>query len=668
MLGSKSYFGAHRMRLFFVCFFLNCLLPAGAHATVFSCGNANWIYAGYLKGYSGSLSTTLADIKKTCASSIGEEGVRALEQGYKIGLSDYCTPEEAYYQGRTDRTYQGVCSGAASEAFLAAFEAGKKALFYERTLIVLGYVISVVVLLFFFFYRRKIKESPFDELSFRQTPYTFCLFLGGAALAVGAALRLGFINIIGSGNYMYEEMSAGLIYIDKMLVGEHTLSGATNMTFFLVMALWQFFCGPSVLSLRVLSTLVAGLGLIFLFLGVRRLISKSTALLTVGLAGLSLYWSHLSRMGMETSWPLTFFSVSLYLYAKILDDRQSRFLPFVLGLIVALGSFTYPAFNLWLAAMVPFIVLGMFNHIKRTEIIFFSCGFLLLVVPNLIFHRYYQQGAALFTGGGVAFIDGDSFVSSLRTQFRDLFVVADSYYLDQGFPFLESALFGFFILGAWRLVYLERRGWSIALFGSMAIMPLLSAIASNLPGIRRAVVMLAIFYLFSGVGVTTFLESFVRNRKLGYSICVASVLVCLLGVLHSLSLSQRMPTISRYAELPTNELFNSWLANENLAIAVTSFDGSDLIPQFFKAYAHLLQRQTGVPAQNFSVLTEKEGYLPKDIREKEKYLVVLSTVDLVKAVESNFCVANNTNLETSRGPLYLLEIRRCMPVALGVFR
>lgn len=542
-----------------------------------------------------------------------------------------------------------------------------------------GYLVSAFVLLLFFGNRDQFKIRIFSNRFYKDA-----LALSIAALIVGFYIRVLNFNMISEGRYLQEEIMATLTYISSILSGRPTLTGGTNIVFFLITAFWEYIFGPSLIANRALSAVMGIIALIFLYLAIKRLADRNSALLATALAAMSLYASCFSRIAIETGWPLTFFSVSLFLYAKIVEGKRPNLYTLILGLIVGLGMLTYPGFTLWVIAVSPFLLWQLVKTRRLSLKVggFFILGSLPILAPALAFHLLFQSQAPFGKGGGgFSWSNLQVYPNALLAQFKDIFVEASSYYLFQKSTFVESAYWGFFAIGAWRLIFRRRSRWAIVLLGSMVLIPFISALAAGFPGMRRGIVFLFLFYIFAGAGLSAFLE-FTSQRKqiairaFGYGVCVMALMVSGWCLIQGQLLVANLPPVDRLFEVLHQPKFNDWIRNSDLTVVIDL--GPNNMPdmrydddwlhykaQVFKDYA-FLEDFSGRNVKNFSVLlptnhkdTVDLDSIDQDLKNSKKRLVVMESTETLKIYETNYCVSRTVPILTSKFPLFLSEVTRC---------
>lgn len=484
-------------------------------------------------------------------------------------------------------------------------------------------------------------------------------------LILGAYPRLYHMASTSFGLMLFEELSA-MTYIEQMLSGRPTYAGATQMVYFLAMDAWRFIFGMSAYWARALSALF-GLGsLIVFFLALRRLIPLGAAWLATGLLALSLYAGFFSRLAIEPGWCLFFFALNLYLFARLREGRRGFFL---LGLSVALGVFTYPGYTLWLLGAMPFLLFAIRRDWRSLVVpaVWTLAGFFVFTVPSVIFHYLTQSHAPLFRGGGVLLESSNSYWDSLVIHVYDIFISANSYYLVfNKDTFLETSLFAFFALGAWALVKRERRHWAAVLLGSAVVLPFLSATATNHPGMRRAILLLPIFYIFAGVGMNWLITRFANSsfvwRALSLLLVAAAGLVPFKVTLDGVHEAEAAPPFDRYAEVIQHPKFMTWLESERVRLVMEQ-------PQKFQAeyitsFVRLAERYRGVKG-DFKVYAPPDSILLTLLKPGQKELWIFSKLELANewVASGRACLKNTERLNTHYFPFFVTEIQARFPGA-----
>ena len=104
-------------------------LAAGSGCTGLSerqCAEADWHQLGYMAG-SGCVRSEHFDEHVDRCSQYGIEPNRALyAEGYREGLSTYCTVKSGFREGQAGRAYFGVCPVGQEPQFLRAYRLGRE--------------------------------------------------------------------------------------------------------------------------------------------------------------------------------------------------------------------------------------------------------------------------------------------------------------------------------------------------------------------------------------------------------------------------------------------------------------------------------------------------------------------------------------------------------------
>lgn len=117
------------MRLKSILFvFIGIALSACAsHEKAADCLNRDWYEVGRSTGAKGAGPTEPKKLTNYCDFTEASESYRLYMQGYNAGLAEYCTPENAFHMGRTNRDYsKGLCPSFLEGEFMAALERGQK--------------------------------------------------------------------------------------------------------------------------------------------------------------------------------------------------------------------------------------------------------------------------------------------------------------------------------------------------------------------------------------------------------------------------------------------------------------------------------------------------------------------------------------------------------------
>lgn len=88
------------------------------------CRTADWQEIGRIDGSQGQPRARLFEHAKACADYGIRPDAEAYYQGREWGLLDYCTPANAYREGRRGASYQGVCPALLEGNFLVSYRQG----------------------------------------------------------------------------------------------------------------------------------------------------------------------------------------------------------------------------------------------------------------------------------------------------------------------------------------------------------------------------------------------------------------------------------------------------------------------------------------------------------------------------------------------------------------
>lgn len=91
------------------------------------CLYADWGAIGYEDGAAGRPVSAVSPRRQACAKKAGVTvDMAAYRAGREEGLALYCEPANGYAVGANGGRYYGVCSGRREDAFLAAYETGRR--------------------------------------------------------------------------------------------------------------------------------------------------------------------------------------------------------------------------------------------------------------------------------------------------------------------------------------------------------------------------------------------------------------------------------------------------------------------------------------------------------------------------------------------------------------
>lgn len=88
------------------------------------CRTASWQEIGRIDGAQGQPRARLFEHAKACADYGIRPDAEAYYRGREWGLFDYCTPTNAYREGRRGAAYHGVCPALFEGKFLESYRQG----------------------------------------------------------------------------------------------------------------------------------------------------------------------------------------------------------------------------------------------------------------------------------------------------------------------------------------------------------------------------------------------------------------------------------------------------------------------------------------------------------------------------------------------------------------
>ncbi len=168
------------------------------------------------------------------------------------------------------------------------------------------------------------------------------------------------------------------------------------------------------------------------------------------------------------------------------------------------------------------------GHSRKTHLLFFAGTLLSTVLGTFWPYLWYTSRPLLFfRSGGTFTIEPGELVANFYTLGQDLFVKSISYLLENDIP---SAAFpwdrgGLIILGLALLGVVTNRKtegirWLLVLGVSSIVV---TVVAANMPGIRRAIPLVAVVCVFAGLGYDFVLSSLPVGRKALYR---GAILIC----------------------------------------------------------------------------------------------------------------------------------------------
>ena len=106
---------------------LTALLLSGcASMNESECRQADWLARGLADGRSGSPESVLDDHTKACAKAGVVPDGRRWQQGWALGVVDYCRPASAWKAGSSGHYYHGVCRAHDEGTFRRFYVAGQE--------------------------------------------------------------------------------------------------------------------------------------------------------------------------------------------------------------------------------------------------------------------------------------------------------------------------------------------------------------------------------------------------------------------------------------------------------------------------------------------------------------------------------------------------------------
>lgn len=90
------------------------------------CTAADWRMIGFEDGTAGKTQGSIGKYRKECAEHGITPNLALYQQGYAEGVRNFCSESNGFNQGRSGRTYQGVCPQELEPDFLAGYSLGRE--------------------------------------------------------------------------------------------------------------------------------------------------------------------------------------------------------------------------------------------------------------------------------------------------------------------------------------------------------------------------------------------------------------------------------------------------------------------------------------------------------------------------------------------------------------
>ncbi|NNE62786.1 MAG: DUF2799 domain-containing protein [Gammaproteobacteria bacterium] len=88
------------------------------------CREADWQMIGLEDGAKGHPLTYIGNHRKACSEYGVKPDLDQYRVGHQIGLTQFCTPDNGFKQGRAGRDYNNVCPAKLAGQFLAGYDTG----------------------------------------------------------------------------------------------------------------------------------------------------------------------------------------------------------------------------------------------------------------------------------------------------------------------------------------------------------------------------------------------------------------------------------------------------------------------------------------------------------------------------------------------------------------
>ena len=339
-------------------------------------------------------------------------------------------------------------------------------------------------------------------------------------IAIGIFFRFYRLDDFFAGRLSSDENLLSVIYVSTVVNGEAAAHGASHLACALTLDVWYRLFGFTPYVARAYMATLGGIGLLFFFLGLRRMSGYRVALWSTAFLSISLQAVYFSKVAFETGWVLFVMPLLGYLLALAVQRRSISWAA-AAGSVFSLGIFSYPGFILAvLAIFLGFVLALSFGSLQfragfRQALRSWRLGaaFVAGAIPFVAFalHRHATVlGASqplLFGGGGLSLTLGAA-VAGWDSLMRDLLIEGSSWYLlFPGMAFLEIALTP---LAAYGLLMQYRRSAStlwLAIALSVPICIALVPFTGAYPGMRRAIYVTMPYAVAVGCGAVFLLDA-----------------------------------------------------------------------------------------------------------------------------------------------------------------
>jgi len=105
---------------------LALLISSCASMNEQECLTANWLDQGFRDGRNGEPLTRIEDHRRACAKVGIRPDQKLYFEGRDRGILHYCTPDNAFQEGRLGRQYRNACPAHLEHRFLIFYEQGKQ--------------------------------------------------------------------------------------------------------------------------------------------------------------------------------------------------------------------------------------------------------------------------------------------------------------------------------------------------------------------------------------------------------------------------------------------------------------------------------------------------------------------------------------------------------------
>jgi len=358
-------------------------------------------------------------------------------------------------------------------------------------------------------------------------------------LIVGAIFR--FYQIDTLPGEIFGDISENLNHINSVLNGEWKLiygyDGREGLLFYLAGLMTHFF-GNTYLSLKVTVAIIGWLTIITVYKMAESLEGRNIALITAALLAVSKWSVVFSRIGFRVVFVPLFISLIIFAYLQAIKTKKWKYF-FLLGIILGLGMYTYPAFKFCIPVIFTVSVVDLWknNNLRKKFLLAWGIFFLLFIPMAIDFQankiQYTDHTRQMFlTKNGTVRNDWVNILEkNVVNQSRMFNVKGDIVFRvnPSNQAMLDSISGIFFLIGMayWLFFYRSKNKWLI--LSLFLVMQLPSILVINnpidIPSATRSLGIIPIVYFLTALGIYKSVAIFKK-----YSFIVLLIILVIIAV------------------------------------------------------------------------------------------------------------------------------------------